>query len=361
MSNKSTINAPVRDIASRRGLRRIVLPILLALVALLGVLFASFLSGQPASAETKLAENVAKELIASCPLADPADKNAREACGQKLSTSKLLIDSTAMPVLWGVEPQVGNYNLKSNRSTTRFHPMVMWKVYLSVFMFTGKYRIEQVGDKAGGYPQTIVHMAYQYRNKLDMGEYPYPYWHSKKKWDAFQYAPEVDLIIEQGKIAGLLRSAERDRSRPYVKHEWDGRWHWTNAKGEQEPRVTLFSYLFSKSNPNIPELDKAYRALDTESRKFACQSCHNPSNPAQGAPLGIMEYPNQALSIRHRIVKVMEQNRMPPSGIATKDGHTELTPIGIPDEAERQKYLKIAREFAEAGDKAFAYEGQRVN
>jgi hypothetical protein len=361
MSNRSTVNAPVKEIISRRGWRRIVLPILLALVALLGVLLASFLSGQPASAETKLAENVAKELIAACPLADPADKNAREVCGQKLSTSKLLIDSTSMPVLWGVVQQVGNYNLQSNRSTTRFHPMVMWKVYLSVFMFTGKYSIEKVGDQASGYQQTIIHMPYQYRNKLDMGEYPYPYWHSKKKWDAFQYSPEVDVIIEKGKVAAVFRSAKRDRSRPYVNHEWDGRWRWTGANGEQEPRVTLFEYLFSKSNPHIPELDKTFRALDTESRKYACQTCHNPGNPSHGAPLGIMEYPNQALSIRHRIVKVMELNRMPPSGVVTKNGHADITPAGIANEAERQKYLKMARAFAETGDKALAYEGQRVN
>lgn len=328
---------------------------------MLGIIFAGFFNGQPANAETKLAERIAKEIIAACPLADPADKAARDACGQKLSSSKLLTESTAMPVLWGQQTQIGNFNLKTNRTTTRFHPMVMWKVYLSVFMFTGDYKIERVGDQTSGLQQTVIRMPFQYRNKLDMGEYPYPYWHSKKKWDSFQYSPALVIVMEQGKVAALLRAAERDRSRPYVKHEWDGRWRWTGAKGEQEPRVTLFEYLFSKNNPHVPELDKAFRALDQESRKYACQSCHNPGNPAALAPLGIMEYPNQALTIRHRIVKVMEANRMPPAGVTTKDGHPEITEMGIPDEAERQKYLKLAREFAEAGDKALSYEGQPIN
>ncbi|NJR65033.1 MAG: hypothetical protein HC772_06470 [Leptolyngbyaceae cyanobacterium CRU_2_3] len=270
------------------------------------------------------------------------------------------MNSTAIPVLWGTQPKVGDFNLKTNRSTTKFHPLVMWRVYLSVFMFTGDYKIEQVGNQASGY-QTVIHLPYQYRNKLDMGEYPYPYWHSKKKWDAFQYSPEVNVIVEQGKVAGLIRAAERDRSRPYVNHEWDGRWHWTGAAGEQEPRVTLYKYLFSESNPYVAQLDTAYRTLDTESRKYSCQTCHNPGNPSLMAPLGIMEYPNQALSIRHRIVKVMEANRMPPAGVVSKADQQELIPAGIADEAERQKYLKIAREFAELGDKALAYEGQPLN
>ncbi|HEY9639193.1 MAG TPA: hypothetical protein V6C57_01850 [Coleofasciculaceae cyanobacterium] len=345
---------------TRRKARQILLVALLAVATMLGVFFAGFITGQPANAETRKAEQIAKEIIAACPLADPGDKDARDACGQKLGNSKLLASSTAVPVLWGTQPKTGDFNLKANRNTTKFHPLVMWRVYLSVFMFTGDYKIEQVGDQDSGY-QTIIHMPYQYRNKLDIGEYPYPYWHSKKKWDAFQYSPEVDVVIEQGKVTGVIRAAERDRSRPYVEHEWDGRWHWTGAAGEQEPRVTLFKYLLSKSNPYVEQLDAAYRTLDTESRKHSCQVCHNPGNPSLMAPLGIMEYPNQALTIRHRIVKVMEANRMPPAGIASKDGQQEMIPAGITDEAERQKYLKAARDFAELGDKALAFEGQPIN
>jgi hypothetical protein len=226
-------------------------------------------------------------------------------------------------------------------------------------MFNGDYRIEQVAGP-GSSQLTVVHMPFQYRNKLDMGEYPYPYWHSKKKWDSFQFSPEVVMIIDQGKVAAVFRGAERDRSRSYTKREWDGRWHWTGANGEQEPRVTLYEYLFSKSNPYVHDLDVAFRELDTESRKHSCQVCHNPGNPALMAPLGIMEYPNQALSLRHRIVKVMEANRMPPAGVATNGDKQEFTPPGIADEAVRQKYLQVARKFAELGDKALEYEGQRL-
>ena len=340
---------------NKRRLRRVILMTLLAGFAMLGVFFAGFLSGSLANAETKLATEIAQEIAAACPIADPGDKSARDSCGEKLGKSKLLTNSTAIPVLWGVQTQIGNYNLITNRTTTMFHPLVMWRVYLSLFMFPGNYKIEQVGD------QTIIHMPYQYRNKLDMGEYPYPYWHSKKKWESFQFAPEVLLLMEQGKVAGLLRSAQRDRSRPYNPREWDGRWHWTGKAGEAEPRVTLFEYLFSKSNPYVAELDSAYRALDAESRKHTCTVCHNPSNPSMATPLGIMEFPNQALSIRHRIVRVMEANRMPPAAVVGNRDKQEFIPAGIADEAERQRYLKLARAFADAGDRALAYEGQPVN
>ncbi|MCA1990506.1 MAG: hypothetical protein LDL41_00435 [Coleofasciculus sp. S288] len=241
----TNINAPTFPGIGRRGIRRIILIILLASVTLLGVLASRLQSSLPMNADRRVATEIAKEIVSSCPLADPGDEDARDACGQKLGSSKLLAKYSALPVLWGVQTQVGNYNLKTNRTTTRFHPLVMWRVYLSVFMFTGDYKIEQVDE------QTIIHLPYQYRNQLDMGEYPYPYWHSKKKWEAFQFAPEVLVVMEQGRVAAVLRSAERDRSRSYNPREWDGRWRWTDANGQAEPRVTLFEYLFSESNPHV--------------------------------------------------------------------------------------------------------------
>ncbi|MBD1868924.1 hypothetical protein H6F88_11855 [Oculatella sp. FACHB-28] len=341
-----------------RRLRRTLLMALLAIAAMLGVFFAGFLSGgQPANAETRLAEEIAKEVIAACPLADPSDSAARDECGQKLGDSKILSDATAVPVLWGTQLQRNNYNIRTLRTTTRFHPLVMWRVYLSVFMFKGDYRIEQVGDANAGTQQTIIYFPYEYRNDLGLGEYPYPYWHSRTKWESFQFSPEVLMVIEQGKIKAVLRSAEKDRSRDYNSRTWDGRWTWIGETGQQEPRVTLFSYLLSEDNPYTEELDQTYRALDAESRKHDCQTCHNPGNPSFIAPLGIMNYPNQALSIRHTIVRVMESNRMPPAAV---DSDGEFIHAGIIDEAERRKYLELARAFAEAGDKALKFEGQPI-
>jgi hypothetical protein len=59
-------------------------------------------------------------------------------------------------------------------------------------------------------------------------------------------------------------------------------------------------------------------------------------------PLRLLNFPNQALSVRHTVVAVLEENRMPP--------------VGIEDEAQRRKLLVLAREFAALGDQALDYE-----
>ena len=59
-------------------------------------------------------------------------------------------------------------------------------------------------------------------------------------------------------------------------------------------------------------------------------------------PLRLLNLPNQALSVRHQIVAVLTDNRMPP--------------IGIEDDGERKKLLALAQEFAAVGDQALDYE-----
>jgi hypothetical protein len=341
-----------------RRIRRILLLILLAGAALFAVFFTSF-SFKPESAVTvkaenpdrKLATEIAKGIITACPIASPNDKNARELCGEKLIKFALLGDSMSESFVWGLETKAGDYELASNHTTTHFNDFVWRRIYLSLFMFPGKYKVEQVGDR------TILRLPYQFRNQLDMGDYPYPYWHSKKKWDAFQLSPELLFIFEKGKIAASLRSVERDKSRPYVAHEWNGKWTWTDEKGQQQPTVTLYKAILSSTNPHVSDLDVAYRAFESESRKFNCAVCHNPGNPSKMYPLSILNYPNQALSGRHKIVSVIENDTMPPASVdAKKVGH----PAGIENEAEKEKLLKLAKAFAKAGDLAIAFEKSKA-
>jgi hypothetical protein len=338
-----------------RSRRTVILLFLATLAAIGGILFASLRPGL-AGGDEAIAAQVAKAVISACPKADPADPKAREACGDKMVNDEFLTKTLNSPVIWGLQKKNGNYDyVKENRTTTKLNPMVVRRVYLSLFMFDGTYKIEKLEDR------TIVHLPFHYRNKLDAGEYPYPYWHSKAKWEAFQFSPEMLFVVQDSKVMAMIRAAERDRSREFVSHEWDGKWHWTSKDGQAEPRVTLFEYLFSKSNPHIAELDTTYRAFDAESRKLNCASCHNPSNPSKMAPLGIMEFPNQSLTLRHKIVKVMEANRMPPAAVIGTGPNAKFVSPGIENEAERQKYLQLARAFEQAGDKAMAYEKQPID
>jgi hypothetical protein len=126
---------------------------------------------------------------------------------------------------------------------------------------------------------------------------------------------------------------------------WDGQWHWTDAQGREMPYVALYSYLFSPSNPHTTRLDAAYRALEGEARQYNCVLCHSPDNVTQMNPLRLLNFPNQALTLRHNILTQIEQNLMP---LGT----------GIPDDAARKKLLDLANEFAAIGDQALDYEGE---
>ncbi len=286
-----------------------------------------------------LATGIAKDIIAACPIADPGDDNARNLCADKLSRLESLRNAMAKEVVWGAQKEAGKYALKENH-TTSFDPLVWRRTYLSTFMFSGEPRVEQKDDL------TIVHLPVQFRNKLDAGAFPYPFWHSHRKWTSYQQAKEIMLIMKDGEIKGALRSADKDTQRPLVEREWDGKWSWKNISGQQEPQVVLYQYLFSASNPHVKKLDATYRAFEVEMRQHSCDICHSPHNANEMNPLLILNYPNQALTLRHETLRQIKEKLMPP-------------PNGIQDEAELGKIVKLAGEFAKVGDQALAYEGEK--
>jgi hypothetical protein len=286
-----------------------------------------------------LATKIAKVLISACPIAEPGDNNAREQCAQKLANSQILRDSMATEVRWGGQKELGHFNLVDSKTTT-FNPLVLRRLYLSTYMFSGEPKIEQV-DKL-----TVIHLPVRFRNKLDSGSFPYPFWHSDKKWDSYQKTTEVLLMLENGKIQGGLRSAEKDKSRQLSMRQWDGKWEWKANNGTQNPKVSLYKSLFSQTNPHVAALDKSYRAFEVKMREHSCTVCHNPSNTQEMNPLLLLNYPNQALALRHETVARIKSKTMPP-------------PKGITDDKELNRMIELASTFAEVGDRALAYEGEK--
>jgi hypothetical protein len=219
-------------------------------------------------------------------------------------------------------------------------------MYLSLIMFTGERRIEQTADGL-----TVVHLTSQFRNGLQIGSYPYPFWHSKKKWDSYELSQEILLIFQDGQWVGAMRSPDQDMTRPHVAHTWSGQWQWETG-AQTQPYVSLYSYLFSNKNPHVERVDAAYRALSEGMRNQACFMCHSPDNYAQSQKLEFFNYPNQALYARNDIVTDLEKNAMPPVA------NTLGLQGGIKDTNDRQELLTLAREFKAAGDLALAYEGE---
>jgi hypothetical protein len=285
--------------------------------------------------DVALARQLAQEIIAACPLADPADQTARDRCADKLAQSALLRQALADPIYWGGQRTPTSY-LPGESNLTLFNPFVWRRLYLSLFMFPGTYTVQQV-DKL-----TLLHLPCRFRNSMDPGAYPYPFWHSAKKWNNYQRTAEVILVIRNGKVIAGYRSARTDASNKANDREWDGQWLWMDSQGRTMPYAALYQYLFSPANPHVSRLDAAYRALAEEAQRYSCVICHSPSNPDAMNPLRLLNLPNQALSVRHQIVNVLQDNRMPP--------------IGIEDDAKRKKLLGLAQEFAATGDQALDFE-----
>lgn len=285
--------------------------------------------------DSVLATALGHALARACPPGDdPADARARDACADKLGSLGILAAAQVEPFVWGGQ-QGSGYALA--RGTTRFNARVWRRLYASTFMFSRDFTTERVGA------QTILHVPVTFRGALPAGEYPYPFWHSAKKWDAYSYATTMHLVIEGGRVLGGLRGAAQDPARPKTSHTWDGAWG--------TPRTALFAYALSAGNPHALALDLAYRALEARMREHGCPRCHAPDNKGKADQLELLVYPAQALAGRHDIVAQVADESMPPS----HDG----ADAGITDPAARSRLLELARAFADAGDAALAWEAER--
>jgi hypothetical protein len=313
------------------------------------VLCSACVSG--AGSDRELAESIATGLHAACPPSGADDEQARNACAAALTDFGLLRDSMANPFLWGGQPEQDGgvedgWNLESH--VTRFNPRVWRRLYLSLYSFPKDHTVEPLPDG-----RTLLRLKPKFRNKLDMGAYPYPFWHRLSKWENYQLAQELVFVIQGKKIVGAQRSfaSYADRS-SMVPHEWGGQWEWRTG-GELMPFAALYTYLFSKDNPYVVDLEAAYRASEHKLREQNCLVCHSPDNGPAMNQLELFSYPNQALSARHRIVEQLEKNVMP-----TQDPARGYT-LGMSDEQARQELLELAKRFANLGDQAMQWEGER--
>jgi hypothetical protein len=299
----------------------------------------------PSETDLEIAHKISDALVTACPMTSAGDEDARAQCAAKLSDDKYLADVMQNPILWGGQKAGTSYHPEESNMNW-FNTYVWRRMYLSLMMFPGAGTVEQTEDGL-----TVMHMPVQFRNELDMGSYPYPFWHSANKWASYQLAREFIVVIQNGKWFGAMRSLDQDTTRPQVAHTWSGQWQW-QVGNVQMPYVSLYAYLFSPSNPNTERLDSAYRALAEGLRNQSCLMCHSPDNYAAITPLEFFSYPNQALTARNSIIARLQSNSMPPA--ANDLG----LPAGISSDADRQELITLAQDFKAAGDAALAYEGE---
>jgi hypothetical protein len=158
--------------------------------------------------DAQLAEALAKTLIDGCPMTDPSDEVARSDCAVKLTDSQLMRDRMADPFLWGQQQFPDDWSLGDH--LTRFHPLVWRRLYASVYM----YAADTTVDTRDGY--TLLHLKPKFRNQLDMGSYPYPFWHRSGKWAQYTFQKELIFFIKDGKVVAARRSFEGMGVNPFV-------------------------------------------------------------------------------------------------------------------------------------------------
>jgi hypothetical protein len=297
----------------------------------------------------RLVATIAQEAAALCPLADPGDQAALDRCRATLFKSSYLKRSLGRIILWGRPSPVPGDRLKDT-TLTQFNPEVLAGLYLPMFMFNGRYKVEYNPTEA----RYRARVEALFRNHLLPGQYPYPFWHDAKKWDDYQRANGITLWIDpitSKIVAGQFSRQEgadpRLVSAPRVPPAFDGKWTWTDDKGEPQPKPALFIGLFRAENPYLDKLETSYKDLALAMRDGTCDSCHVPNNPEKMKRLVLLQTPVHAAGEIGRIMTAVRNNRMP------------LDEIGIEKELSpptKATLLKFGAAFEETLKAAYAWE-----
>lgn len=259
--------------------------------------------------EFEPAERIARDLVIACPGAYLNSESARDECAFGIGRSTTLFDFSEGLVRWGrldVTEDV-DFDPQAHSGLTKLGSLTVRRVYLSMFQFLGEGTIEEIDDAT-----IILRMPVKFRNAMSLGAYPEPFWWDANLWNAYQGTTEIVFVFIDERIVAIYLSG-RDASRftrnpgPLVTD-----WTWIDENGDTQPYAAQFSYLFSADNPYVAELEEIADGFDFAMRSADCTSCHVPSNPGGLKHVGLLNYPNQMLGLRERLVVVFETRSMPP-------------------------------------------------
>ena len=265
------------------------------------------------SAVKAWAVETAKELARICPMGDPADQAAMEACKQHMYRDSALRKALAPITLWGRQSKDPKKPLRET-NLTQFSPDVLAGLYMPLFMFNGTSKVAWSESEK----LYRVELGVAFRNRLLPGEFPYPFWHDDEKWATYQSANAMLLWIapksHEVRVAQFSTRGTPDGSVVIVPVEqaaFDGKWMWTDENGVTQPKVTLFDGLYRADNPYIGKLDASYKLLALSLRDGNCSVCHAPNNPSKMKRLVLLQTPAHAAGEIKRLIKAVEGDRMP--------------------------------------------------
>lgn len=253
-----------------------------------------------------------RQTATACPLTSPAEQAALDRCRATLYGDSAFRRGLAPVVLWGRPSPEGKRLRDTN--LTQFASDVLSGLYMPLFMLTGDYEISfDATERLYRARAPAV-----FRNALDPGQYPYPFWHDAKKWADYQAANEMTFWIDPAKVKVVIiqfsargKPDPRLSSAPYTRPAFDGQWMWTDAQGQNQPRPTLFVGLMRSTNPYLGPLDATFRDLAGELRRGTCHECHAPDNYTATKRLVLMQTPAHAAGEIKRIMRAVREDKMP--------------------------------------------------
>jgi hypothetical protein len=258
----------------------------------------------------RIAAEIAADLARVCPPAQPGDQAAFDKCRQALFNGSALKRNMHSIVLWGRAKPAAS--LKDTH-LSQFAPDVLTGMYVPLFMFNGSYTVEfDQSEKL-----YLVRLQTAFRNRLQPGQFPYPFWHEDDKWNTYQGANNVLLWVDPKTVTIRVgQFTDRGATPPVnvsmpLPRKFEGKWLWTDAAGQVQPQVTLFDGLFRADNPYLQQIDAAYRKLAISLREGQCDSCHTPDNNHGMKRLVLLQTPAHAAGEIKRLMKAVRVDKMP--------------------------------------------------
>jgi hypothetical protein len=332
---------------------KVLLPRVAAVLMALGFACASSAQSVPPAEDTRRVEQLvvtlAQEAATLCPLSDPGDQAALDRCRLALFNDSYFKRSLARIVLWGRPSPVPQARLKDT-TLTQFGGEVLSGLYLPLFMFNGRYRVEYDATEA----RYRARLEAVFRNNLMPGQYPYPFWHDANKWNDYQRANGLTLWIDPytskvvvGQFSRQEGADPRLNTASRIPPAFDGNWMWVDGNGEAQPKPALFIGLFRAENPYLEKLQTTYKDLALAMRKGTCNACHAPDNPEKMKRLVLFQTPAHAAAEIKRVMAAVRDNRMP------------LDDIGIEKELDAETkalLLRFGAAFESTVVAAYAWE-----
>lgn len=259
------------------------------------------------------ARAIASELAQHCPVAGAGDTAAYNECRRGLYGSTTLRARLPAFLLWGRESKAAGATIRTT-NLTQFAPDVWANMYAPLFMFNGKHQVEWVPEER----LFRVRLEAAFRNRLAPGQFPYPFWHEESKWSMYENANAVVLwlapdtaMIRVAQFTDRAPNAPLHTVQPMRPAKHDGKWLWTDDKGNTQPAVTLFDGVLRPENPHIKAMDRQYRDLALQLRESQCNQCHVPNNPEKMSRLVLLSTPAHAAGEIDRLIKSVREDRMP--------------------------------------------------